>query len=337
MQQISLHKSWRSVKKYLDNGYSKEAYYRYDILQKWLQLKEEGCFENTIYDVLQVSRATTFRWQKAYILYGLEGLQNANRMPDNVRKAIKQKEIEPHVLKLRKKYPFFGKYKIQVMLKTEFDLQASASTIGYVLKKLLKQKKIVSVAVFCGKKTPLKQRRFEGHAQRFRFEKAQNPGEMIQVDHMTEGHHKHFAAICPITKLFFAQIYTKATSAYGAQFLQEMLLFFPFKISSIQVDGGGEFMADFELLCKKMNIKLYVLPPRSPKLNGNVERSNHTSHYEFYAINPELKGFDDTKAKLAKFVTFYNEQRPHQHLNYLTPMRYFSNWKEKQQVSVSYV
>ena len=116
-----------------------------------------------------------------------------------------------------------------------------------------------------------------------------------------------------------------------------MLLFFPFKISSIQVDGGGEFMADFELLCKKMNIKLYVLPPRSPKLNGNVERSNHTSHYEFYAINPELKGFDDTKAKLAKFVTFYNEQRPHQHLNYLTPMRYFSNWKEKQQVSVSYV
>lgn len=86
-----------------------------------------------------------------------------------------------------------------------------------------------------------------------------------------------------------------------------------------------------------MNINLYVLPPRSPKLNGTVERSNATFHYEFYALNSQLKGLDDTKAQLARFVAFYNEKRPHQHLRYLTPMRYFNNWKEKQHVSVSYV
>ena len=150
---------------------------------------------------------------------------------------------------------------------------------------------------------------------------------MVQVDHMSLDKYKHFAAICPITKLFYSQIYTQATSANGALFLQELLLFFPFKVSSIQVDGGGEFMADFELLCQKMGIKLYVLPPHSPKLNGTVERSNGTARYEFYALNKRFDGIDDMKVKLVKFVAFYNEKRPHQRLNYLTPVKYYTNWK----------
>ena len=337
MQTIRSHRSWVGVKKIIDEGYSQEAYDRFDKLQEWQQLKAEGCFEETIVTVLKVSRATLFRWQKSYNLYGLEGLQNASRRPDKIRQSIKQIDIESKVLALRRKYPIFGKYKIQIMLQEEYKIYASVSTVGYILQRLIKQRKVVSVANLCGKKTPLKQRRFDGHAQRFRFEKAQSPGEMMQVDHMVEGHYKHFAAICPVTKLVFAQVYAKATSAYGAQFLQEMILFFPFKISSIQVDGGGEFMADFEQLCKKMDIKLYVLPPRSPKLNGTVERSNGTFHYEFYALNPQFNKIDEISVALARFVAFYNEKRPHQRLNYLTPMRYFNNWKEKQHVSVSYV
>ena len=87
----------------------------------------------------------------------------------------------------------------------------------------------------------------------------------------------------------------------------------------------------------KLGIKLYVLPPRSPKLNAFVERSNNTAHYEFYALNHSIKSIDTFKVKLAQFLAFYNEKRPHQHLSYLTPMRYFNNWKEKQASGVSYV
>jgi len=35
-------------------------------------------------------------------------------------------------------------------------------------------------------------------------------------------------------------------------------------------------MADFEKTCQDRRIDLYVLPPRSPKLNGGVERTNGT-------------------------------------------------------------
>jgi hypothetical protein len=37
-------------------------------------------------------------------------------------------------------------------------------------------------------------------------------------------------------------------------------------------------------LVKEKNIKLFILPPRSPKLNGGVERVNQTWQDEFYLL-----------------------------------------------------
>jgi len=329
MQQLKLHRSIYSVKSSFDNSYSKEAYFREEKLKKWAQLQEEQCDPELIYKVLEVSKATLFRWKKSYSIFGIEGLQNYSRRPNNVRKPIKNHELELLVLALRRKYPIFGKDKIKIMLEKEYSFIASVSAVGRILKQLIEQRKIVSVADFCGKKTPRKKRRFDDHAQPFDFTQSKRPGEMMQIDHMVEGIYKHFAAICPITKLWYSQVYTKANSANGAMFLEELCKFFPFEISSIQVDGGGEFMADFEQLCKKKGIKLYVLPPKSPKLNAFIERSNNTAHYEFYALHPKWNDIDDLKENLRGFVAFYNEIRPHQHLKYLTPMRYFNYWKER--------
>ncbi len=56
----------------------------------------------------------------------------------------------------------------------------------------------------------------------------------------------------------------------------------PFPVNAIQIDGGSEFMAKFEWACRDLGIRLFVLPPRSPKLNGGVERANRTHTEEFY-------------------------------------------------------
>ncbi len=47
-------------------------------------------------------------------------------------------------------------------------------------------------------------------------------------------------------------------------------------VSSVQVDGGSEFMQEFETACRDAGIPLHVLPPRRPDINGSVERSNRT-------------------------------------------------------------
>lgn len=336
MQQIYLQNFNKRVK---SKEYSSEAYRRYDKLKKWQQLQNEGCYEATIYEVLQVSRATCFRWKKAYEKEGFDGLENQSRRPNKVRIATKQNEIASSVYAIRIKYPIFGKDKIKILLEEDYKIKASVSTVGAVLTQLKKKRKISSVADACGTKTPRAKRQFDDHAQRYDFTKPKYPGAMIQIDHMVIKDYKHFAAICPITKMLYSQIYTRATSVIGAQFLKEAVEFFPFKVSSVQVDGGGEFMAEFENLCKRMGIKLYVLPIKSPQLNGTVERSNCTARYEFYALNRYFTDLNDLKVKLSKFIVFYNEKRPHQRLKYSTPMRYFNELKlsEKRQGSVSYV
>jgi len=58
----------------------------------------------------------------------------------------------------------------------------------------------------------------------------------------------------------------------------------PFPIKAVQVDGGSEFQAVFEEACREKNIPLFVLPPRSPKLHGHVERAHRTHREELYEV-----------------------------------------------------
>ena len=87
-------------------------------------------------------------------------------------------------------------------------------------------------------------------------------------------HMKHFHAWDPVTKTIVAEVYSNAKSATARQFLHKLIRELPFPIQSIQVDGGSEFMKDFEEACGELGIPLFVLPPRRPQWNGGVERGN---------------------------------------------------------------
>ena len=112
------------------------------------------------------------------------------------------------------------------------------------------------------------------------------------------------------------------TSINAREFLKEVRKEFEFEITSIQVDGGSEFMGEFEEYCKKEQIKLYVLPPRSPKMNGYVERANETYRYEFWNVYEIPDTIEEARKLLKKYEYKYNCERMHQSLNYLTPMEY---------------
>jgi hypothetical protein len=50
-------------------------------------------------------------------------------------------------------------------------------------------------------------------------------------------------------------------------------------------------MADFETACERLGVRLFVLPPRSPKLHGSVERANRAHTEAFHEVtdgDPEL-------------------------------------------------
>ena len=103
----------------------------------------------------------------------------------------------------------------------------------------------------------------------------------------------------------------------------------PFPIRAVQVDGGSEFMAQFEEACRDLDIRLFVLPPRSPKLNGCVERTNRTYRDEFYECSTADPTVADLGRALRRWETTYNTVRPHQALGYLTPAEFLANHLQK--------
>jgi len=65
-----------------------------------------------------------------------------------------------------------------------------------------------------------------------------------------------------------------------------------------------------------------VLPPRSPKLNGHVERAHRTHNEEFYEVTPLRWNLLEVNRQLLTWEHTYNTIRPHQALGYATPLEF---------------
>ena len=84
-------------------------------------------------------------------------------------------------------------------------------------------------------------------------------------------------------------------------------------------------MADFETACQRDRVRLFVLPPRSPKLNGCVERANRTHTEEFWECYDGDLDLLAVQAALRNWEHVYNTFRPHQALGYLTPLQFLTH------------
>ena len=85
---------------------------------------------------------------------------------------------------------------------------------------------------------------------------------------------------------------------------------FPFRICEIRIDRGHESQAKFHWHVEDKDIRHAYIKPRSPQLNGKVERSHRSDQEEFYQL---LNYVDDVdlSLKLIEWENFYNFSRPH--------------------------
>ena len=260
-------------------------------------------------------------------MYGSKALENKSRIPHKKRQSKVPEGFIHAIYTIRKENPTYGKAKITVILRRDHNITISESTVGRIIKKLIEQHK-VERSWSCVR--PKRRRRFKHYAQRWQYGmKPSSPGEMVQIDHMTVSKNnisfKHFQAWDPITKTIVAEVASGAKSSTAARFLKKVVADLPFKLKSVQVDGGSEFMRDFEAECEKLKVPLYVLPPKRPQYNGGVERGNRIFRDEFYSkkdiLADSVRHFN---ALLQKAVLKYNSYRPHFNLKGLTPYEYNS-------------
>ena len=75
-----------------------------------------------------------------------------------------------------------------------------------------------------------------------------------------------------------------------------------------------------------------MLPPKRPLYNGGVERINRTMRDDLYARNDLLANtLADFRAMVKRATHTYNQYRPHQKLDNLTPAQYFARLQEAAQ------
>lgn len=278
-----------------------------------------------------ISRPTFYRWLSRGTSYGPAGLEDRSHRPHTVRKRTWTPDQVEVVRALREQYPRWSRDKMHVMLKRE-GIVVSASMIGRIFTSL-KARGLLH--------EPPRARRIKRRsaARPYATRKPKDwiptrPGDLVQIDtkdvRPVPGRvFKHLSLVDVVSRCAAAEIGTSATAATTKRHLERMLARLPFSVRAIQIDGGSEFKGVFEEFCREMELKLFVLPPRSPKLNGCVERIQRTFDEEFYQCTDAEPRVQPLASALREYEVIYNTVRPHQALGYQTPHEYLNEARQE--------
>ena len=119
-----------------------------------------------------------------------------------------------------------------------------------------------------------------------------------------------YTAIDDATRVRALKVYTRYTQKNAIHFVDYVINKFPFRIQQIRTDRGHEFQALFHWHVEDKGIRHVYIKPRSPQLNGKVERSHRSDQEEFYQLL-NYKNDVDLEKKLSEWEQFYNFARPH--------------------------
>ena len=279
-----------------------------------------------------ISRQTFYRWKRRFDRHDLTTLEARSHRPRKVRQPTWTVELAERVLSLRKQYPRWGKDKLAVLLRRE-KCTVSTSMVGRILGDLKRRGALHEPP----KSAVLRQARRKLRNRPWAIRKPKHwpiaqPGDLVEIDtkeiRMRGGVLlKHFSARDVVSRWDVVEVHRRATSLAAARFLDTLLDRVPFPVKALQVDGGSEFAAEFEEACQQKQLPLFVLPPKSPKLNAHVERSHRTHNEEFYEVQAESDQLPVLNRQLRRWENTYNCVRPHQSLAYLTPLEFIARWK----------
>lgn len=274
-------------------------------------------------------RNTVSYWIKRYQKKGILGLNDLPKTPlSKPRKKVTVVTVLK-VVKLREQFPNFSKYKIKHLLENVHSISVSYSTIG----RILKRKGLID------KKKSHKRRRASLRPKE-RYRKGlriQAPGDLIQMDTkfitLIGGRQVYqFTAIDVLSKKRVLRIYSTKSSRTGKEFIEECRQSFDFEMKAVQTDNGSEFHKEFHEHLVKLSLPHYYTYPRQPKQNSYVERSHRSDEQEFYLNGNKAYDIEVMQERILKWEYIWNNVRPHEALDFLTPNEYLKKYFSDEKV-----
>jgi len=274
-----------------------------------------------------ISRKSFYKWKRRHAEHGDAGLCDRPRTPIRSPRATAH-EVVSKILYLRQYY-HFGPGRIAAYLHRFHQIEIAGSSVHRILTR------------HGMNRLPANQKH-RPHGKRWqRYEKPQ-PGHRLQLDvkflERIPGTHRRlyqFTAIDDCTRIRVLKVYDRCNQRTAVQFVDEVLRRLPFRVLVVQTDNGAEFQSQFHWHLETLDIRHVYIRPRTPRLNGKVERSHRVDDQEFYQLLDKDGISDDIhlfNEKLREWEDYYNYHRPHGALSGQTP---YERLLEKTRAEVS--
>jgi transposase InsO family protein len=270
----------------------------------WVRLYEQTGNAALVCRRCGISAPTLRKWVRRYEAEGLVGLEDRSRRPKTSPQQRVFAKEEQLILGLRRTR-HLGIKRLRNELLRLHSLKLALGTIHAVLVRHGENR--------------LRRPRLQRKGTR-RYSRPV-PGERVQMDVCKIGKGIfQYTAVDDCTRYRVLGLAPDKTATSTLAFLDQVIAGMPFPIQRIQTDRGAEFFA-YEVQERLMRERIRFRPirPRSPHLNGKVERSQRTDLEEFWPTadfaQPDLDG------QLASWLRFYNHERPHDSLQGQTPVQ----------------
>lgn len=273
-----------------------------------------------------ISRQCFYEWRRRYDPNNLYTLENQSTAPIRKRQRDITPEQEMRIVQLRKKHICYSKIKLAKIYLREYEEPVSSWKIQKVIEKYRLYHNPRKTAKTTKKRIhAIKKKRIT------ELKKKPKNGFLVCLDAVEirwNGLKRYiFTGIDSFSKVAFARMYKHANSYNSADFLNRLLYLADGKIENIQTDNGSEFEKHFRQSCEKLNLNRYHSRPRTPKDNPVNERFNKTLEDEFINLGNFTADVIQFNHNLTEWLIEYNFRRPHQSLNYETPINFKNNTK----------
>ena len=272
-----------------------------------------------------ISRKTFYKWFKRFkgSKYDVHSLADHSKAPCHKRKWEVTLIQEGRIRRLRKRYPYYGKKKLEVLYRKEYCEEISTWKIERVIRKYKLYPDKVKAEKMARKRARARQKPKRRITQ---LMKEDRPCFLFQLDTIVihwDGVKRYIlTAVDHATKLGYARMYKNKSSRAAADFLYRLRYLVNQPIENLHTDNGSEFALEFERAAAKLNSQRYFSRVKTPKDNPEIERFNQTLEYEWlYNCNLSWDP-EELNPRLTDWLIEYNFNRPHQSLGYLTPMEY---------------